>query len=443
MNANHCRRSSFPCRNAARSSTMGFVALAAIILSVDIRAADLPEKLTTTTPALRAAVLSSVPPSGLAYPRSTIPAAGKPIRWKKTVIDTKFRGEGVAVGDFNHDGKLDIAVGSVYYTAPDWKMHLMADKAPDVDPHAYSDAFLCFADDLNHDGWTDEIVVGFPGKETVWYENPTEKGGPWKKHLIAKISNNESPLYVDIDGNGQRALIMGVAPDNPDGPNAQMAILRPGKDPNQPWDVQTISSKGAPGTKRFSHGLGVGSIRANGRNDVLVKDGWWESPADNRRAAPWLFHAVNFGPDCSHMLVFDFNGDGRSDVLTCSAHQYGIWLHEQTPDGWKTREIDKSFSETHSVVLADIAGDGLPGFVTGKRWWAHGPSGDPGAGEPAVLYWFELVRKDGKADFIRHEIDDHSGVGTQFEVADVNGDGLLDVAIGNKHGVFLFEQARD
>jgi hypothetical protein len=422
---------------------MGFAALAAVILSVDLRAADLPEKSTTAPSAPRAAVFSSVPSSGLAYPRSTIPAGGKTIRWKKTVLDTKFRGEGVAVGDFNHDGKLDIAVGSVYYTAPDWKMHLMADKAPDVDPHVYSEAFLCFADDLNHDGWMDEVVVGFPGKETVWYENPKEQGGRWKKHLIAAISNNESPAYLDIDGNGQRALVMGIAPDNPDGPKTQMAILRPGKDPTQPWDVQVISSTGAPGTKRFSHGLGVGSIRGNGRNDVLVKDGWWESPAENSRSAPWLFHAANFGPDCSHMLVFDFNGDGRSDVLTCSAHQYGIWLHEQTPDGWKTREIDKSFSETHSAVLADISGDGLPGFVTGKRWWAHGPSGDPGAGEPAVLYWFELARKDGKADFVRHEIDDHSGVGTQFEVADVNGDGLLDVVIGNKHGVFLFEQVRD
>jgi FG-GAP repeat len=88
------------------------------------------------------------PSSGPAYPRSTIPAAGKKIRWKKTVIDTKFRGEGVAVGDFNHDGKIDIAVGSVYYTAPDWQMHLMADKAPDFDPHGYSDAFMCYSDDL-------------------------------------------------------------------------------------------------------------------------------------------------------------------------------------------------------------------------------------------------------------------------------------------------------
>jgi FG-GAP-like repeat/FG-GAP repeat len=403
-------------------------------------AADLPAK---SSDASAAAIASpSRTSSGPAYPRSTIPAAGKKIRWKKTVIDTKFRGEGVAVGDFNHDGKLDIAVGTVYYTAPDWTMHLMADKAPEFDPHNYSEAFMCYSDDLNHDGWTDLIVIGFPGKETVWYENPKGEAGPWKRHVITAVSNNESPTYVDIDGNGQRALVMGVGPEA-DGPDQQMGILRPGKDPTQLWDVQAISVKGAPGTRRFSHGLGVGSIQGNGRNDVLVKEGWWESPAEKSRAAPWLFHAVNFGPDCSHMLVFDFNGDGRNDVLTASAHQYGIWLHEQTTDGWKTREIDKSFSETHSVVLADIAGDGLPGFVTGKRWWAHGPSGDPGAGQPAVLYWFELVRKDGKAEFIRHEIDNHSGVGTQFEVADVNGDGLLDVAIGNKHGVFLFEQVRD
>ena len=40
-------------------------------------------------------------------------------------------------------------------------------------------------------------------------------------------------------------------------------------------------------------------------------------------------------------------------------------------------------------------------------------------------------------------IDDDSGVGTQFEVADINGDGLLDVIIANKRGVFVFEQVRN
>jgi hypothetical protein len=422
---------------------------AAFLLMLDLRvtpAADAVGKDSTAGSASVAPSAIAAAPSAMPYPRSTVPAAGKAIRWKKTVLDEKFRGEGVAVGDFNHDGKMDIAVGSVYYAAPDWKMHVIGDKAEEFDPHGYSDAFMCYSDDLNHDGWTDLIVIGFPGKETFWYENPKGEPGPWKRHLITQVSNNESPSYVDIDGTGQRSLVMGIAPDSAhsDGKDRQMAILRPDKDaPTKPWIAQPISMKGAPGTTKFSHGLGVGSIRGNGRNDVVVTEGWWESPEDKSHSGPWTFHPEKFGPACSHMIVFDFNGDGRNDILTASAHDYGIWLHEQTADGWKTRELDKSFSETHSVVLADISGDGLPGFVSGKRWWAHGPTGDPGAGEPAVLYWFELVRKNGQAEFVRHQIDDHSGVGTQFEVADVNGDGLLDVAIGNKHGVFLFEQVRD
>jgi hypothetical protein len=388
------------------------------------------------------------------YPRSTIAAHGKAIHFKKTVIDTKFRGEGVAVGDFNHDGKLDIAVGNVYYAAPDWKMHVINDKAVEFDPHGYSNCFLCFADDINHDGWTDEIVIGYPGAPAYWYENPKGAPGPWKRHLIGPVANDESPNYVDIDGVDQRALVMGVAPDEAhcDGPDRQMAILRPDSDdPTKPWKIQPISTKAAPNTTKYSHGLGVGSIQGNGRNDVIVPQGWWENPGTNHDDAkktgkdwkPWKFHPADFGQPCSQMYVFDFNGDGRNDVLSSSAHNYGIWWHEQTADDWKLHEIDKTYSQTHSLVLADITGDGLPGFVTGKRWWAHGPHGDPGSDQPAVLNWYELVRKDGKADFVKHPIDDHSGVGTQFQVIDVNGDGMLDIVVGNKAGVFLFEQVRD
>ncbi|MFV2068167.1 MAG: FG-GAP repeat domain-containing protein, partial [Pirellulales bacterium] len=194
------------------------------------------------------------------------------------------------------------------------------------------------------------------------------------------------------------------------------------------------------GTDRFSHGLGASDINGDGRTDLLVTAGWWEAPAEANRA-PWTFHPVDFGPDCAQMVVYDFDGDGDADVVTSSAHQFGIWWHEQTDKGFERHLIDKSFSQTHALCLADINGDHLPDLVTGKRWWAHGGH-DPGSDQPAVVKWFELTREAGRPKWIAHTIDEESGIGTQFEVTDVNGDGLLDVVTSNKKGVFYFEQVR-
>ncbi len=366
------------------------------------------------------------------------------IRFKRTQLDAKFRSEGASVGDFNHDGKMDISAGSVYYAGPDWQMHVVGEKADEYDPHGYSHSFCNFADDINGDGWTDLLVVDFPGQQTWWLENPKKAEGPWKRHVATPVTNNESPAYLDVDGDGKRELIIGFSPDpkEPDGPERQMAIVRRGADVYQPWPITAISVKDAPGTRKYAHGLGVGDVNRDGRSDVLVKEGWWEGPAD-AKAAEWKFHAAPLGADCANMYVYDFDGDGDNDVLSSAAHQIGIWWHEQTPDGWKTHEIDKSFSQTHAMCLADINGDGLMDFVTGKRWWAHGPKGDVNPDHPAVMYWFELTRKDGKPVWIPHQFDHDSGVGTQFEVADINGDGLLDVATSNKKGVNYFQQVRE
>jgi hypothetical protein len=105
-------------------------------------------------------------------------------------------------------------------------------------------------------------------------------------------------------------------------------------------------------------------------------------------------------------------------------------------------------SATHAMHCVDIDGDGLKDLVTGRRVWAHAPNlkgggGDAGVNDPASLYWFRASKgKDGVTTFIPELIDDDSGVGTQFEVADINGDGLLDIIVSNKRGVFLFEQVR-
>jgi hypothetical protein len=128
-----------------------------------------------------------------------------------------------------------------------------------------------------------------------------------------------------------------------------------------------------------------------------------------------------------------------------SAHNYGLWWHEQSLDKDKnitftTHLIDSTFSELHSVELEDVNNDGLPDLITGKRFFSHQGRG-PGGLEPAVLYWFELL-KDGKQKpvWIRHEIDNTSGVAIQFEAVDMNKDGRLDMVIANKNGVFYFEQ---
>jgi len=185
------------------------------------------------------------------------------------------------------------------------------------------------------------------------------------------------------------------------------------------------------------HGLGAGDVNLDSRNDILIPNGWWEQPAQ-AATVPWTFHPAElFGG--AQLCVFDFDGDGDQDVLGSSAHAYGIAWTEQTPEGWKQHMIDETDSQTHAIHLADMNGDGLMDFVTGKRYWAHNGH-DVGEYEPTVLCWYEMVRADGKVSWIKHVIHENSGVGLHFRIADVNGDQRPDIITSNKKGVFIFEQ---
>jgi hypothetical protein len=99
-------------------------------------------------------------------------------------------------------------------------------------------------------------------------------------------------------------------------------------------------------------------------------------------------------------------------------------------------------SQMHALELSDVNGDGVMDIITGKRFWAHGPTGDKEPDAPAVLYWFE-VRRDGKGvvAFIPHLIDDDSGVGTQIVAVDLNGDGRPEILTSNRKGVHVFSNS--
>jgi len=365
------------------------------------------------------------------------------ISWKKQVLDTQFRAEGVAVADVDRDGRLDVLAGEFWYEAPDWKPHEIRPPGRYDAANGYSQCFLCFSDDVDGDNWVDQLVVGFPGAKAVWRRNPGSKGlGHWQEFPITDSACNETPIFADLDGDRRPELVTPWREE-------QMAFYNPGARPEQGFAQTLIGNRGDPGTKRFSHGLGVGDINGDKRPDILCTDGYWLAPRKIREES-WTFTPAKLGPASATMFTHDFDGDGDADVFSSSAHQIGVWWWEQLRGvqgvEFKQHVIDESFSQSHSVVMADLNGDRKPDFVTGKRWWAHGPNGDVNPNDPAVLYWFEH-RLEGRGEgrkvtWTRHTIDTDSGVGTQFTVADLNKDRRPDVIVANKKGVFVFLQEK-
>ncbi|MFQ5733479.1 MAG: FG-GAP repeat domain-containing protein, partial [Planctomycetaceae bacterium] len=290
-----------------------------------------------------------------------------------------------------------------------------------------------------------------PGAPFHWYENPKNKPGHWKEHLIWHSACNESPEFEDVDGDGTPELVLGSQPER------QMGLLPlpGGKNASKKWTFNAISKPGNPtenGTFKYYHGLGVGDLNGDGRNDVLIPNGWWESPGQ-RTSSPWTFHpfALNAtgkgAPNrAANMYVDDLDLDGDNDVIMSSAHAYGVWWYENTSGKsatkFKQHLIDKSYSQTHAMEYVDINGDGQRDIVTGKRFYAHNGR-DPGGKEPVVMYWYEVKKRKGKPPkFVRHEIEAGrgTGIGTQFQVTDMNGDGKPDIVLSNKKGVNLLLQ---
>jgi hypothetical protein len=362
----------------------------------------------------------------------------------KVILDGAFRAEGVALADVNRDGRIDVMAGNAWYAAPvadaattatAWTRHEIAPLESFDAPTGFSNAFHNFALDVNGDGWPDQVVLGFPGEPATWRANPGPRGGAWRAHPVSASSGNESPAFARLVSGRGPVLVMGV--------DQQLGWLAPAASPFAPFTFSPISEPKHPTADRFAHGLGIGDIDGDGRPDVVGTHGYWVAP-EAPSAAPWPFTPADLGPDAAHMAIYDVNGDGLADVVASAAHQVGVWWFEQQQKegrrAFVKHHIDASFSQSHALDVGDIDNDGTADVVTGKRRWAHGPTGDPQPNAPGVLYWYRPGRAGRTVTWTKHLIDDTSGVGNQVVVGDVDADGRLDVASANKHGVFVFLQ---
>jgi hypothetical protein len=415
-----------------------------------------------TPPARRLALCLSI-----ALLASGAPAAVAPreIGFHKITLTNEYWCDGINAADIDRDGHVDVIAGPFWYAGPDFKTRrAFYEPVPQPLEPSPSNSMFSFPYDFNGDGWPDILVLGrVLFHEAYWYENPGRAAlatpeARWKKHFVAPRVFGESPLFEDVDGDGRPELVS-ISGQTAADRIKQWGWYAPDRSaPTKPWTFVPITEKAE--FNHYYHGEGVGDIDGDGRKDLVLNEGWWrQPPLDSPPGTLWEKHAFTFSNDRggAQMLVYDVNGDGINDVVTAkNAHGWGVSWFEQKRDAtgaigftehrmMGSREEEPkfgvAFSQPHALTLADLDGDGLLDVITGKRRWAHGPTGDVEPMAAPVNYAF-LLRRDaaaaGRTRFVPQLIDDASGLGTQIVAADVNGDGISDVLTASKLGTFVF-----
>jgi dienelactone hydrolase len=338
-----------------------------------------------------------------------------------------------AVLDVDRDGRSDIVCGGWWYRAPNWERQRV--REVEMIRGRYDD-YSALPLDVNGDGRLDLISCNYRSESLYWVEQPADASAAWTKHVIDKPGPMETGRLVDINADGQ----LDVLP-NGTGFTAwwkldRASLSEPSQEPR--WLRHDLPSEIA------GHGIGCGDVNGDRRMDLVGPDGWLEATPE-QPDHPWTFHGeFHLDRDASiPILVTDVDADGDADLIWGRGHSTGLnWL-EQRRNGdnsrtWVRHPIDTSWSQPHTLLLADCDGDGINELIAGKRYLGH-EGKDLGEFDPLVIYRYTYEPE--ARTWRRHAVSEGGRVGWDLDpkAADLDGDGDLDLVAPGRSGLYWLE----
>ena len=373
-------------------------------------------------------------------------------RFRMQALNEFYYSWGPAVADINKDGVPDIVAGPYYYLGPEYSVAREIYMAKTLDASTQYFNGVQFAHDFTGDGWPDVINSLFT-QPTTLYVNPRGESRRWESFTVTDAISSEIALVKDIDGDGRLEYLF------KDSNNQIVAANPDAANPTGTWLKTPLTERG-PWT---NHGMGIGDVNKDGRLDLLNGYGWWEQPA-KELPVPGSITRQPSAAGAARVLA-----EPRSPSTTSTATASTMSSPACRPTGgasrgssrrrprparspssstpsWETSPTKNAgnvtFSQLHGSGYTDVDGDGIPDFITGKRFWSHLDNWiDPDplrcAGALCVSNGSQPqgtgrrgVRARARAQSLGHRI--------ALALVDLNKDGAPEIVTSTKRGTFVF-----
>jgi hypothetical protein len=278
--------------------------------------------------------------------------------------------------------------------------------------------------DLDADGRRDILYTGSCGM--AWLNQGDS--GPWAQRGILGPFVN-TMLVLPAAAGGRPVIVHVGSPFGGGTPTPGVRVLRPnGGNGFQPTAELLYATTGG------MTGLMAGDFNGDGRADFMLFVGE-AGTGTNEANRPLMglqradgsfdmqLRTAAFDTSQSVRLIADVDGDGRAELVTASQDGLRLRVHRMAADGSLVAAGDITLAHRpEQIVVADLDGDGRRDLI-----YLHG------TGTARSVAWARQ-RSDGSyqdTPLIEHARQPDLSAETALVVADLTGDGLADLLIGN------------